>query len=42
MDKDVKRVFNPQPMVLFCFACKLNSYLIRKKAVSFRENGMLM
>ena len=31
MDKEVKRVFTPRPMVSFCSARKLNSYLVRAK-----------
>ena len=31
MDKEVKKVFTPRPMVLFCSARKLNSYLVRAK-----------
>ena len=31
MDKEVKKVFTPRPMVSFCGAPKLNSYLVRAK-----------
>ena len=31
MDKEVKKVFTPPPIVSFCSACKLNSYLVRAK-----------
>ena len=31
MDKEVKKVFTPRPIVSFRSACKLNSYLVRAK-----------
>ena len=31
MDKDVKRVPTSQPVVSFCSAHKLNSYMVRAK-----------
>ena len=31
MDKEVKEVFTPRPMVSFLSACKLSSYFIRAK-----------
>ena len=34
MDKKVKKLFTPRPMVLFRSSCKLNSYLFRAKLYS--------
>ena len=31
MDKEVKKMFTPKPMILFCSARKYSSYLVRAK-----------
>ena len=37
MDKDVKKVFTPRPMVSFCTAHKLSCYLVRAKLYSLER-----
>ena len=37
MDKHVKKVFTLHPLVSFCCACKLNSYLVRAKLYPFKR-----
>ena len=31
MDKEVKKIFTPKPMISFCSARKLSNYLLRAK-----------